>query len=107
MHYAFLAADFVCSFYVTFGLIAGTFDWAKYHNPWSRWSHGKITKREMATCMIVAIPLTPVVAACLGSGSVFRLRGQSLAPSNETTEFRCCVSAVAAPLYQSRRTGVR
>jgi len=66
MHLALLAADFVGSFYVTFGLIAGTFDWTKYHNPWSRWSNGKMTKREMTIRIIVAIPFTPLLAACFG-----------------------------------------
>jgi hypothetical protein len=66
MHYALLAVDFIGSFYVTVGFIAGTFEYVKYQHPWYRWSNGKITTREMTICMIAAIPLTPVVAACFG-----------------------------------------
>jgi hypothetical protein len=66
MHYAFLAADFVGSFYIMVGFIAGTFDDLKYHHPWYKWSNGKMTKREMRICMIAAIPFTPFVAACFG-----------------------------------------
>jgi hypothetical protein len=64
MHHALLAIDFIGSFYLTFGFIAGTFADVKYHHPWYRWSTGKMTKREMTICMIAAMPLTPVVAAC-------------------------------------------
>lgn len=59
-----MAIDFIGSFYVTVGLIAGLFADLKYHHPWYRWSNGKITKREMRICTIVAIPFTPFVAMC-------------------------------------------
>src|SRR5690349_3895647 len=35
-HYALLAADFIGSLYVTFGFVAGTFDYVKYHHLWYR-----------------------------------------------------------------------
>ena len=66
MHHALLAIDFIGSFYLTFGFIAGTFADLKYHHTWYRWSTGKMTKREMTICIMIAIPLTPVVAACFG-----------------------------------------
>jgi hypothetical protein len=64
MHHALLALDFIASFYLTFGLIAGLFADLKYEHPWYRWSNGKITKREMRICAILAILFTPFVAVC-------------------------------------------
>jgi hypothetical protein len=66
MHNALLTVDFIGSFYVMVGFIAGAFEYVKYQHPWSRWSNGKITKREMIICMIAAIPFTPLVVACFG-----------------------------------------
>lgn len=66
MRFTLLAVDLLISFYITSGVIAGYFEWIKYHHPCSRWSSGKISKREMTICMIVALPFTPVVAAFLG-----------------------------------------
>jgi len=65
-HSALLVIDLVFSFYVTFGFIAGTFEWSKYGHPFSRWYGGKITKREIVICTIVAILYTPMVATLIG-----------------------------------------
>jgi hypothetical protein len=64
MHFVLIAVDFIGSYYVTFGYIAGSFDYLKYEHPWYRWSNGKMTSRETRICMIAAIPFTPLVAAC-------------------------------------------
>ena len=66
MHRALLIIDFIGSFVLTAGFIAGTFENVKYDHPWYRWGKGKITKRERTICLIAAIPFTPLVAACFG-----------------------------------------
>jgi len=66
MRSLWLALDFIGSYYLTIGFIAGTFEYVKYQHPWYSWAIGKMTNREWGICMIVALPFSLFVAACFG-----------------------------------------
>jgi hypothetical protein len=66
MHSLWLVLDFIGSYYVTVGFIAGTFAYVQYDHPWYSWVTRKMTNRELGICMIVALPFSLVVAARFG-----------------------------------------